>query len=256
MGPARYGVGTTSPREWQYVIAITHLMRTHHDPYARRGDAIRRRNRIKRVALVAGFGLAVAFVARQRMAQPASAEATHDEAGLFSGPATIRREIADVRGQLELTRAELERAKRIIDYSSRYGIGADLATSILDIALAEGIDPELGFRLVKLESDFNDRATSPVGALGLTQVMPSTARYFLEGQVTRERLYDRETNLRVGFRYLRTLVGEYKGNVKLALLGYNRGPAAVDAALKQGIDPTNGYDRILTRGYDGNGTVD
>lgn len=238
------------------MIEITHLMRRHHDSYARRGDAIRRRDRIKRLALVAGFGLAVAFVARQRMAQPANAEVTHDESGLFSGRETLQRQLADARGQLELTRAELERAKRIIDYSSRYGIGADLAGSILDISLAEGIDPELGFRLVKLESDFNERATSPVGALGLTQVMPSTARYFMKGEVTRERLYDRETNLRVGFRYLRTLVQQYKGDVKLALLVYNRGPAAVDAALKQGINPTNGYDRILTKGYSGNGTID
>ena len=231
-------------------------MRRHHDSYARRGDALRRRNRIKRGALLVGTGLALAFVARQQMAQPVSAEATAGEAGFFSGSGTVQRELDDTRGQLELARAELERAKRIIGFSSRYRIGADLAASILDVSLAEGIDPELGFRLVKLESDFNERATSPVGALGLTQVMPSTARYFVTGKVTKERLYDRETNLRVGFRYLRTLVKEYKGDVKLALLVYNRGPAAVDAALKQGLNPTNGYDRILTKGYKGNGTVD
>ena len=239
-----------------YVIDLTHLMIKHHSSYSRRGDAIRRRNRIKRVALVGGFALAAAVVARQRMAQPASAEATHEEVGIFEGRAMLQRELDDARGRLGLAQAELERAKRVIAFSSRYGIGADLAGSILDISLAEGIDPELGFRLVKLESDFNERATSPVGALGLTQVMPTTAGYFLKGKVTRERLYDRETNLRVGFRYLRTLVGEYRGNVKLALLVYNRGPAAVNAALKQGVNPTNGYDRILTRGYKGSGTVD
>ena len=239
-----------------YVIDITHLMIKHHVSYDRRGDAIRRRNRIKRVVLVAGSCLAAVVVARQQMAQPASAEATHEEVGIFDGRETLQRELDDTRGHLNLARAELERAKRVIEFSSRYGIAADLAGSILDISQAEGIDPELGFRLVKLESDFKERATSPVGALGLTQVMPSTARYFMKGSVTRERLYDRETNLRVGFRYLRTLMGQYKGDVKLALLVYNRGPAAVQAAMKQGINPTNGYDRILTRGYKGNGTVD
>jgi soluble lytic murein transglycosylase-like protein len=228
----------------------------HHGSYSRRGDALRRRNRIKRVALLVGFAAAAAFVAKQRMAQPAAAEATHEEAGMFASRQDLQDELDDTRGRLDLAQAELERAKRVIAFSSRYRIGADLAASILDISLAEGIDPELGFRLVKLESDFNERATSPVGALGLTQVMPSTARYFMKGQVTRDRLYDRDTNLRVGFRYLRTLVGQYKGDVKLALLVYNRGPVAVNAALKQGINPTNGYDRILTKGYKGNGTVD
>jgi soluble lytic murein transglycosylase-like protein len=228
----------------------------HHGSYARRGDALRRRNRIRRIALVVGFGLAAVSVTKYRMAQPANAEATHEDTGPFAGRGELQRQLEDARGRLNLAQAELERAKRIIDFSTRYGIRADLAGSILDISMAEGIDPELGFRLVKLESDFNERATSPVGALGLTQVMPSTARFFVKGPVTSERLYDRETNLRVGFRYLRTLVGQYRGDVKLALLVYNRGPAAVDAALKAGIDPTNGYDRILTKGYKGNGTVD
>ena len=69
-------------------------------------------------------------------------------------------------------------------YSSRYHIGADLAGSVYDIALAEGIEPELAFRLVKVESDFNEHASSSAGALGLTQVMPSTAQFFVPGITT------------------------------------------------------------------------
>jgi soluble lytic murein transglycosylase-like protein len=234
------------------------MIKHSHSSYVRRGDALRRRNRIKRVVLLGGFAVAAAFMARERMLQPANAEATHEETGFFSGNEArqLQQELDDTRGKLDLARAELERAKRIMTFSTRYRISADLAASILDVSQAEGIDPELGFRLVKLESDFNERATSPVGALGLTQVMPGTARYFLKGDVTRSRLYDRETNLRVGFRYLRTLVGQYRGDVKLALLVYNRGPVAVEAALKNGVNPTNGYDRIITRGYKGKGTVD
>ena len=108
---------------------------------------------------------------------------------------------------------------------------------------------------VKLESDFNTHATSPVGAVGLTQVMPSTARFYEKG-ITREQLYEPGTNLRIGLRYLRGLVQEYHGNVKLALLVYNRGPLAVQKARAQGDNPSNGYDRILTRGYMGKGTVE
>lgn len=252
-------------------------MRRQPDSYSRRGDALRRRSRHKRVALLACFAVALAFVARQRLAQPVRAETVHDEvttqaevtpqgeavaqeAGAngawgFGGKQSVEAQLDDARGELELARAELQRAREIMGFSTRYGIAADLASSILDVARAEGIDPELGFRLVKLESDFNERATSPVGAVGLTQVMPATAKYFVKG-ATKQRLYDRETNLRVGFRYLRTLVKEYKGNMNLALLVYNRGPVAVEAARSQGINPSNGYDQIITRGYKGKGTVD
>ena len=229
------------------------------------------------MALLAGFAVALAFAARQRIAQPARAAAVHDDVTTQAGatpqgeavPAeeaakgswafgetrSVEAELDNARGELELARAELQRAREILGFSTRYGIAADLARSILDVARAEGIDPELGFRLVKLESDFKERATSPVGAVGLTQVMPATAKFFVKGATT-QRLYDRETNLRVGFRYLRTLVKEYKGDMNLALLVYNRGPVAVEAARSQGINPSNGYDRIVTRGYKGKGTVD
>ncbi len=44
--------------------------------------------------------------------------------------------------------------------------------------------------------------------------------------------------------------------MQLALLTYNRGPVAVKAAKAQGIDPSNGYDRAVMRGYEGDGTVE
>jgi len=168
---------------------------------------------------------------------------------------TLSARLDSTRGELELTKLQLARASTIISYSSHYKIGADLATTIVDVASAEGIDPELAFRLVKLESDFNPRATSPVGAVGLTQVMPSTARYYVK-DVSRENLYRPQVNLEVGFRYLSGLVKEYHGDVKLALLVYNRGPVAVQKARSEGDNPSNGYDRIITKGYHGKGTVE
>src|SRR3989454_12613017 len=64
----------------------------------------------------------------------------------------------------------------IMNSPSRSGFPADLAAATYDIALAEGVDPVLAFRLVRVESGFNPRAKSREGALGLTQVLPSTAR--------------------------------------------------------------------------------
>ena len=46
---------------------------------------------------------------------------------------------------------------------------------------------------------------------------------------------------------------QYKGDVKLALLVYNRGPVAVESIRALGLDPTNGYEAAVTRGYNGKG---
>ena len=234
-------------------------MKNLRGTYVHRGDAYRRRRRLNRTVLALSFLGATAFVLGNRKpAAPTAEAAPVKNSGFVINVATDKSltfALDSARGELELVRAQLERANKVITYSSRYHIGADLAGNIVDVASAEGIDPELAFRLVKLESDFNVHATSPVGAVGLTQVMPSTARYYVKG-ITRERLYDPTTNLRVGFRYLRGLVNEYDGDVKLALLVYNRGPVAVAKSRAQGDNPSNGYDRILTKGYRGAGVMD
>ena len=234
-------------------------MKNLRGTYVHRGDAYRRRRRLQRSALALSFFGAAAFVVGNRKpAAPTAFAAPVNSSGFRITVATDKSltfALDSPRGELDLVRAQLERANRVISYSSRYSISADLAGNIVDVASAEGIDPELAFRLVKLESDFNPRATSPVGALGLTQVMPSTAKYYVKG-VTKEKLYDPTTNLRVGFRYLRGLVDEYHGDMKLALLVYNRGPVAVQKSRAQGDNPSNGYDRILTKGYRGTGVME
>lgn len=152
--------------------------------------------------------------------------------------------VDELQGRLDLQRLQIERLQRAHALSSRYGIGADLALDIEEIALAENVEPSLAFELVRVESSFNPRAVSPVGALGFTQLMPATARLIVPG-ITREQIFDRETNLRLGFRFLRNLVNHYNGDVRLALLAYNRGPDTVDRLLRAGLDPANGYSRLV-----------
>lgn len=151
-------------------------------------------------------------------------------------------------GELELLQLELSRSRAIIAFSTRYQIAADLAALIFDTALREGIDPDLAFRLVKVESDFNPRAFSSASAIGLAQVMVNTARFYQPG-ITAPQLFDPATNLTIGFRYLRDLLGTYQGNLRLALLAYNRGPARVNELLNSSIDPGNGYAQLVLRGY-------
>jgi len=143
-------------------------------------------------------------------------------------------------GELNLTRIHLRRLAAILGHSTDHDIPADLATAIYDIALAEGIDPSLAFSLVAVESRFASRAISTAGAVGLTQVMPSTARWLQPGLGDSD-LFERETNLRLGFRYLKRMLEQYDGDLHLALLAYNRGPARVDSIRTRGGDPSNGY---------------
>lgn len=136
-------------------------------------------------------------------------------------------------------------------FSLRYRITPEMARTIHEAAHAEGIDPELGFRLVRAESNFNARARSHAGAMGLTQLMPGTARHLDRTMTTPARVMDPERNLRAGFRYLRQMLERYDGNVNLALLAYNRGYVAVDRDLRRGRSPENGYTRrVLGSGMD------
>src|SRR6266566_910767 len=158
------------------------------------------------------------------------------------------RELRSLRQQLDAARLQLDRVNAIMQYSPHYRLPADMATAVYDVALSEGIDPGLAFRLVWVESGFNPRATSHVGAVGLTQVLPSTARLYEPG-LTTQQLYDRDTNLRIGFRYLRDLLDRYPANMSLALLAYNRGPAKVEQLLGAGRDPANGYEAEVMKGF-------
>jgi hypothetical protein len=192
---------------------------------------------VLRSAVVGGLLVIAAFVMGARTAS--SSDAT---GSVFSG-------IVDpsAGGMRDLQTMELEKLRRTVSYSTRYAIPADMAARIEDIARAEDIDPDLAFGLVRAESEFNQRARSSVGAVGLTQLMPSTAKYFHVYGTNRHNLYDRDTNLIIGFRYLRTLIDKYDGNVNLALLAYNRGPDRVDQILRDGGNPNNGYVEMVRR---------
>ncbi|MFO1433708.1 MAG: transglycosylase SLT domain-containing protein [Candidatus Competibacteraceae bacterium] len=107
------------------------------------------------------------------------------------------------------------------------------------------LDPNLVLALIEIESAFRVNARSPKNALGLMQLIPSTAERFGVQDP-----FDPLQNLRGGMAYLRWLLAYFQGDVRLALAGYNAGENAV---LKYGGIPpyaeTQTYVERITRLY-------
>jgi len=170
--------------------------------------------------------------------------AVREGAGMRVAPVVVRapQRVAQAHANHEADRlAEQYRTRG-------YAISDGLAHLIYSTAVEHDIKPEIAFGLVRTESEFKDYATSRVGAIGLTQLMLPTARWF-KRDATVSDLRDSETNLEIGFRYLGELIDRYDGDVQLALTAYNRGTGTVDRVLERGGNPDNGYaGKVLGRG--------
>lgn len=121
----------------------------------------------------------------------------------------------------------------------------ELDQLIATIGEREGVDPQFIHAVIWQESKYKLRARSQVGAQGLMQLMPATARRF--GCTDSN---DAAANIAAGTKYLSWLLKRFEGNVELALAGYNAGEGSVDKY--NGIPPyreTQNYVRIITSRY-------
>jgi soluble lytic murein transglycosylase-like protein len=132
-------------------------------------------------------------------------------------------------------------------------IPADVPTSgdrnldlvILHIGERQGVDPRLIHAVIWQESKYKNEAVSHVGAQGLMQLMPATAKRFNCADAN-----DAESNVEAGTKYLRWLLKRFDGDVTLALAAYNAGEGNVDKY--EGVPPfdeTQNYVRIITGRY-------
>jgi soluble lytic murein transglycosylase-like protein len=122
---------------------------------------------------------------------------------------------------------------------------ADIDSAIEQAAARHNVDPNLVRAVVKVESNFNPNAVSRKGAMGLMQLMPSTAR-----QLKVNNPFDPEQNVDAGVRHLKQLLESYGGDVRLTLAAYNAGAGAV--ARSSGVPhfaETQNYVRRITSLY-------
>jgi len=107
---------------------------------------------------------------------------------------------------------------------------AAMTSAVEQIAAAHSLPPELIHSVIQVESNYNPFAISPKGALGIMQLVPSTARRFGVADV-----FNPLDNIQGGARYLKYLLDLYHGNYPLALAAYNAGEEAV--ARYGGVPP-------------------
>jgi len=115
---------------------------------------------------------------------------------------------------------------------------AQVAATIVRDAELHGIDPNLVLAVIHIESRGNTYALSPVGAMGLMQIMPPTGEELAarlgipwSGSQT---LFDPLSNVRMGIAYLKQLENRY-GKMSTALAAYNWGPGRIDSRIRHGV---------------------
>jgi len=114
--------------------------------------------------------------------------------------------------------------------------------TINPIGDAKNVDPALVLAVIRQESEFHTKATSPAGAMGLMQIMYPTAQNIskiLDIQINQQSLYTPQVNIEIGCYYLYKLLKRYNNNYVLTIAAYNAGPTVVDRWTKKYGDPRN-----------------
>jgi soluble lytic murein transglycosylase-like protein len=154
---------------------------------------------------------------------------------------------AEVNQILQRSNHQSGQASASFNFSRGSYSPEQVEAAIEQAATRHNLDPNLVRAVIKVESNFNPNAVSRKGAMGLMQLMPSTAR-----QLNVSNPFDPAQNVDAGVRHLKKLLQTYGGDVKLTLAAYNAGQAAV--ARSAGIPrfaETRSYVRRITDLYYG-----
>ena len=159
--------------------------------------------------------------------------------------------LRDSRGIMTFTNAPSHAGYRVIirnpsQHSRVAGEPQSFEQIVRSASNRYGVDPNLVWAVMKVESNFNPEAVSKKGARGLMQLMPATAR-----QHRVDNIHDPSQNIQAGVRHLRLLLNRFQGNLRLGLAAYNAGSRAVERY--RNIPPyseTRKYVRRVLKYYD------
>ena len=107
------------------------------------------------------------------------------------------------------------------------------------------IDSYMIYAIIKAESNFNPNAKSTSEAIGLMQLMKTTAietSNKMEIRITESELFEPEINIKIGIKYFTDLLEKYKNNYGLAIAAYNAGIGNVDKWIREGTIKQDGTD--------------
>ncbi len=150
----------------------------------------------------------------------------HTRGGMGDRELLAAADLACERGVWDRCINTSERTKTVMDFDQRFPV--PYREAVVRRARDIGLDPAYVYGLIRQESRFIMDARSGVGAAGLMQVMPATARWtarrigltdFTPGQ-----LNDRDTNIAIGTGYLKLVLDDFEGSMALAAAAYNAGP--------------------------------
>ena len=150
----------------------------------------------------------------------------HDKGGMGDRELLAAADLACQRELWDRCINTSERTKGVIDVEQRFPM--PFHDTVVRKSNDIGLEPAYVYGLIRQESRFIMDARSGVGASGLMQVMPATARWTARkiglGGFTPEQIYDRETNITIGTNYLKLALDDFDGSMALAAAAYNAGP--------------------------------
>ncbi len=177
--------------------------------------------------------------------------------GLFFKPTTPPIELGEIANAIfnDGNKEEETYNFDILQYISSFETGLtddeekELASVIYFESMKYGYDPKFILAIIQIESTFNPKAVSVVGARGLMQIMPATGKEIATEVALDwngiETLYDPEINISMGMYYLFKMLLKYR-DLRLALVAYNAGPGYVDGMLKRGRSlPETYVDKVM-----------
>jgi soluble lytic murein transglycosylase-like protein len=173
-------------------------------------------------------------------------ESTYEEANplviSYKLPSSFAAVRTDPRASSEYNQylTQIRFISRVIQRVTKKPLGNNLAQIIVKESKKHGYDPLFVTAVIMAESGFNKKAISSVGAMGLMQLLPSTAKYIAHKlgaehwKGHRPLLHDESYNIKLGVTYLKYLGNKFGDDKKTILAAYNWGPGNVERSIKRG----------------------